>query len=88
MAAMGPPGGGRNPVTMRLMRHFHYVSFTEMEFASKVFSLTQKEWHIIYTKYLNFNVLLIVLSLVFLYEIESEMKRQVQIELARSNGNE
>ncbi|XP_060806154.1 dynein axonemal heavy chain 1-like [Amyelois transitella] len=35
VAAMGPPGGGRNPVTMRLMRHFHYISFTEMEYASK-----------------------------------------------------
>lgn len=36
VAAMGPPGGGRNPVTMRLMRHFHYISFTEMEYSSKV----------------------------------------------------
>lgn len=36
VAAMGPPGGGRNPVTMRLMRHFHYISFTEMEYNSKV----------------------------------------------------
>ncbi|GBP84495.1 Dynein heavy chain 1, axonemal [Eumeta japonica] len=35
VGAMGPPGGGRNPVTMRLMRHFHYISFTEMEYSSK-----------------------------------------------------
>ncbi|KOB70539.1 putative dynein, axonemal, heavy polypeptide 1, partial [Operophtera brumata] len=32
---MGPPGGGRNPISMRLMRHFHYISFTEMEYNSK-----------------------------------------------------
>ncbi|CAB3221174.1 unnamed protein product [Arctia plantaginis] len=46
VAAMGPPGGGRNPVTMRLMRHFHYISFTEMEFDSKylIFSIILKSW--------------------------------------------
>ncbi|XP_045521817.1 dynein axonemal heavy chain 1-like [Pieris brassicae] len=46
VAAMGPPGGGRNPVTMRLMRHFHYVSFTEMEYNSKycIFSTILKSW--------------------------------------------
>lgn len=36
VAAMGPPGGGRNPVTPRLMRHFHYIAFTELEDNSKV----------------------------------------------------
>ncbi|KAF5308293.1 hypothetical protein FQR65_LT06286 [Abscondita terminalis] len=36
VAAMGPPGGGRNPVTHRLLRHFHYLAFTELEENSKV----------------------------------------------------
>ncbi|CAG5057893.1 unnamed protein product [Parnassius apollo] len=46
VAAMGPPGGGRNPVTMRLLRHFHYISFTEMEYSSKyaIFSVILHSW--------------------------------------------
>ncbi|XP_076467002.1 dynein axonemal heavy chain 1-like [Babylonia areolata] len=46
MASMGPPGGGRNPVTARLLRHFNYLAFTEMEDPSKhkIFSVILASW--------------------------------------------
>ncbi|XP_037871312.1 dynein axonemal heavy chain 1 isoform X2 [Bombyx mori] len=46
VGAMGPAGGGRNPVTARLLRHMHYISFTEMEYTSKytIFSVILKSW--------------------------------------------
>jgi len=31
VAAMGPPGGGRNPVTARLIRHYTVVNYTVMD---------------------------------------------------------
>ncbi|KAF4107339.1 dynein axonemal heavy chain 1 isoform X1 [Onychostoma macrolepis] len=44
--AMGPPGGGRNPITQRFTRHFNFLSSTEMEDASKkkIFSTILGSW--------------------------------------------
>ncbi|PVD29059.1 hypothetical protein C0Q70_11656 [Pomacea canaliculata] len=46
VCAMGPPGGGRNPVTARLTRHFNFLAFTEMEDPSKrkIFATILKSW--------------------------------------------
>ncbi|KAL3266448.1 hypothetical protein HHI36_010620 [Cryptolaemus montrouzieri] len=46
VTSMGPPGGGRNPVTARLLRHFHYLAFLEMEDFSKrnIFGTILKFW--------------------------------------------
>ena len=31
MCSMGPPGGGRSPITQRLQRHFNIITYTELE---------------------------------------------------------
>ena len=36
VGCMGPPGGGRNPVSNRLLRHFNFLSFTDMSDTSCV----------------------------------------------------
>lgn len=54
---MGPPGGGRNPVSARLLRHYHYLAFPEIQDDSKV-SVSQFRSHFeIPTSLLLFGVL-------------------------------
>ncbi|GLC77190.1 hypothetical protein PLESTF_001896200 [Pleodorina starrii] len=46
LAAMGPPGGGRNPVTNRYLRHFHVIYATEFDAASltRIFGALTDWW--------------------------------------------
>ena len=47
MTAMGPPGGGRNDLTPRFIRHFNVISMNEFSDDAMLRIFTSiMEWHI------------------------------------------
>ena len=73
--AMGPPGGGRNPVTMRMTSHFNHLSFVEMvdDSMKKIFG-TILQWWIGESLffYIKFDLINVMINLLFLKSLRQK----------------
>jgi len=65
---MGPPGGGKNPVTSRFLRHFNLISITKFsdESMTKIFGS-------IVNHYFRVSEILSSLSCIYRFNIKNEV---------------